>query len=518
MKTLTLILHCLALATVAHAQLNQMTLVGQYVGEAEGDYFGSGTAMGDFDADGQDEFIIGASAWNESRGKNYFYDWNGDWPAAPSWTFQGTTPFYVYDFNDQNVGDINADGIDDFGLTEGRAGQYGRLDLLWGGALFDSIPDWNIEQEPVFGFGESLDSCGDVNGDGGNDFIMGVRPNGPTDYEWRIYWGGSALDTVADVHLDEDYWDGEGLGDVNGDGYDDIMLLGYQMPPLLFFGGNPMDTIPDLVFNDYSSSPGSAIGDVNDDGFNDFSMAMHLPDSTMPLLCQPVYFGGPDVDSIPDAYLLDEQGSLTAALDYVTSGDVNGDGISDLITGDGSLIWGNVAYIYLGGAWFNPIPDALIIGVATYYNWGEEMAVGDVNGDGRDEILVASSNYWFDQGLAQLYTGPETWIDYGAAVEPGDLSRTPGWYKLDQNYPNPFNSSTSVHFEIGKPSTVSLNIFDVKGNNIQRLITAKPMLPGGYNVSWNGKNEENQQVSSGIYLLELRVDQYRQLRKIALLR
>jgi hypothetical protein len=109
-------------------------------------------------------------------------------------------------------------------------------------------------------------------------------------------------------------------------------------------------------------------------------------------------------------------------------------------------------------------------------------------------------------------------VDYDAGVEPGDLQRHPGWFVLHQNYPNPFNAATTIHFELGKPSTVNILIYDLKGNRIKTLITDKQMLPGGYNVSWAGRNQHNQSVSSGIYVLELQVDQYRQIRKMVLLR
>jgi hypothetical protein len=147
------------------------------------------------------------------------------------------------------------------------------------------------------------------------------------------------------------------------------------------------------------------------------------------------------------------------------------------------------------------------------------MATGDVNGDGRDELLISAiSGVYSFIGRAYLFEGPETWTDLGAGVHTEELVRYPGWFKLDQNYPNPFNSSTSIHLEIGKPSNVNLKIYDIRGSEIKQLMVNKQMLPGGYNVSWNGKNQHNQEVSSGIYLLELQVDQYRQMKKMVLIR
>ncbi|MHC4479330.1 MAG: FG-GAP-like repeat-containing protein [Planctomycetota bacterium] len=413
--------------------------------------------------------------------------------------------------------DINSDGYCDFGLIElDWAGSYGRVDFLFGGQDFDSLADWSDEESPVFSFGGYLDCCGDVNGDGELDFILVAQTSGAIVTETRIYFGGSALDTLYDwQYTSLQYYYCDGLGDVNDDNFADILISGLgEIPPLLFFGGNPMDTIPDMVFNEYSYNKNAAIGDVNADGYNDFSLRL-VPGHN--LTGRAIYFGGPEIDDIPDAYLQDDFGDPTWAPHFITHGDVNGDGIDDIITGDAG--WGiRVAYVYLGSPWFNPVPDAAIAGLDPLYGWGEEISVGDVNGDGRDEILISAAEYWFEQGVVFLYTGPEEWIDYGAGVEPGDLPHTPGWHRLDQNYPNPFNATTTIHFELGKISTINIAVYDLRGNRVQQLVTGKEMIPGGYNVTWNGKNDRNQPVSSGMYLLEFRVDQYRELRKMVLLR
>jgi hypothetical protein len=226
-----------------------------------------------------------------------------------------------------------------------------------------------------------------------------------------------------------------------------------------------------------------------------------------------VYFGGTEVDTIPDVFL---QGVLVphVSAQYIASGDINGDGISDFVCDEGILLT-----LYLGSPWFNGTPDWWFFEFSMYYGFALNC-VGDVNGDGCDEILVGECTYEypFNQGMARLFAGNDTLTDLGAAVEPEELQHVPGWFKLYQNYPNPFNSMTSIHFELGKPSNVNLKIYDIRGNEIKQLIADKEMLPGGYNVSWNGKNEQNQQVSSGIYALELKVDQYQQIRKMVLLR
>ena len=109
-------------------------------------------------------------------------------------------------------------------------------------------------------------------------------------------------------------------------------------------------------------------------------------------------------------------------------------------------------------------------------------------------------------------------IDIGSAVEPGDIQRTPGWFTLSQNYPNPFNASTSLHFELGKPSMVSMTIFNVQGERIRNIIENQQMLPGGYNVSWDGKNDQHIPVKSGVYFYHLETDNAKFSRKLVILR
>jgi hypothetical protein len=522
MRTLTLTLTALLILTTTAFSLNEMTEVGVYDGEGNDNWFGNYLTMGDFDNDGFDEYIIAASGANYGRGRNYYYDWNGSWPQDPAWTFQGNEPDFNYAINDQNVGDINDDGTDDLGLTFLDFGDPSRFDLLWGSADFDSIADWTMwSGEPVYAFGYSLDSCGDVNGDGGNDLIFLIRF---IDVDWpanfQIYFGGEALDTIPDWSY---YWpisgSASGLGDVNGDGYNDILILGYQTSPQLFFGGSPIDTIPDLVFDGntlFTNSGG--VGDVNGDGYNDVCVDIWLPDSSTSNAY--LYYGGHDMDALPDLVLLNELGEPTGAIGGISHGDFNGDGYSDVVAQTGIPWIGEIVYIYLGSPWFNPVPDARMTDFSVLHNFGAEVAAGDINIDGCDEILVCASDYPIatNRGRVHLYTGPDEWIDYGAGVAPGDLPHTPGWYTLNQNFPNPFNASTTIHFELSKASMIALNVYDLRGGKVKELISAKQIRPGVYNISWSGRNLANQYVASGLYLLEFRVDQYRELRKMVLLR
>lgn len=75
-------------------------------------------------------------------------------------------------------------------------------------------------------------------------------------------------------------------------------------------------------------------------------------------------------------------------------------------------------------------------------------------------------------------------------------------FSLDQNYPNPFNPSTTISFKIPQKSKVFLEILDIFGKKIKTLIDAE-LDNGEYKIIWNGTDENNNRVVSGIYFYRL---------------
>ena len=85
-----------------------------------------------------------------------------------------------------------------------------------------------------------------------------------------------------------------------------------------------------------------------------------------------------------------------------------------------------------------------------------------------------------------------------------DLSdQLPGEYSLSQNYPNPFNPSTNISFSIVDASEVSLKVYDLSGKEINELAN-NFYTPGTYNVKWDATDSFGNQVSSGIYIYQLK--------------
>ena len=94
----------------------------------------------------------------------------------------------------------------------------------------------------------------------------------------------------------------------------------------------------------------------------------------------------------------------------------------------------------------------------------------------------------------------------------------PNQFSLSQNYPNPFNPNTTIQFELAGASTVSLFIFSVTGKLIKTLVADQSMNAGLYRLMWDGKDMNNEPVSSGVYLYQLRTDLYQQTKEMIFLK
>jgi FlgD Ig-like domain len=74
---------------------------------------------------------------------------------------------------------------------------------------------------------------------------------------------------------------------------------------------------------------------------------------------------------------------------------------------------------------------------------------------------------------------------------------------LSQNYPNPFNGTTKIKFNIDKRQTVTLIIYNLNGKEVKKLIYNQGSAIGGHEIIWDGKNNAEEEVASGIYIYSL---------------
>lgn len=88
---------------------------------------------------------------------------------------------------------------------------------------------------------------------------------------------------------------------------------------------------------------------------------------------------------------------------------------------------------------------------------------------------------------------------------------------LDPNYPNPFNSSTKISYQVTEPGNVSLALYSVTGQQIKQLVNSFSS-PGRYTINWNGTDQNENPVSSGIYLCRLVTKGFVQTRQMVLIK
>ncbi|MBN1348767.1 T9SS type A sorting domain-containing protein [candidate division KSB1 bacterium] len=144
-----------------------------------------------------------------------------------------------------------------------------------------------------------------------------------------------------------------------------------------------------------------------------------------------------------------------------------------------------------------------------------------------DSLAPGQTYFW--KVLAKNIAGDSLWsnqqdwgffIKHGAtgignehAIRPNDLS-------LLQNFPNPFNPATEIRYNLpagGSNRLVSLTIYDVLGRQVKGLVEARQSA-GQYKVTWDGTDMLGQRVPSGVYVVTVQVGNFKQNRKMILMK
>ncbi len=270
--------------------------------------------------------------------------------------------------------------------------------------------------EDIFNyFGWSVSTAGDVNGDGYSDVIVGARD------AWKayIFYGGSSMNNTADVtisHQTETYfgWSVSTAGDVNGDGYSDV-IVGTWAASIngslsgvahIFYGDSIMNNTPDVtMFGEAANSrfgvSVSTAGDVNNDGYSDVIVGAYGDNNFTGRAY--LYYGGAGMDSIADVTMNGAAEGNNFGWSVSTAGYVNGDVYSDVIVG---AYQGNGrAYIFFGGSIMNNTPDVTMTGTVGS-NFGFSVSdAGYVNGDVYSDVIVGGPAYGGYTGRAYIFYG-----------------------------------------------------------------------------------------------------------------
>jgi hypothetical protein len=343
-----------------------------------------------------------------------------------------------------SAGDVNGDGYADIivGAVWYDNGQMeeGRAYVYHGSEAGLSItPDWIAESDSAKAyFGRSVGTAGDVNGDGYADVIVGAssydesHTDGGRAYVYHGSAGGLSVTpswTVEGDQAEARLGRSVGLaGDVNGDGYADVIIgaWGYdgdqadEGKAYVYHGSETgLGIMPDWIVegDQVGAYVGIAVGtagDVNGDGYADVIVGASGYDNVWTDAGRAEVYHGSEtgLSAVADWMAEGDQAGAEFGISVGTAGDVDGDGYTEIIVGaylydDGEVDEGR-SYVYHGSAVGLGIdPDWMDEGDQADAWFGESVgAAGDVNGDGQIDAIVGARRYDHgeeDEGVAFVY-------------------------------------------------------------------------------------------------------------------
>jgi hypothetical protein len=111
-------------------------------------------------------------------------------------------------------------------------------------------------------------------------------------------------------------------------------------------------------------------------------------------------------------------------------------------------------------------------------------------------------------------------IEFENLTEAEDVEepqQVPTSFQLMQNYPNPFNPSTTIEYQVPAAAQVSVKIFNIDGQLVKELLD-ELQTEGLHQVTWDGTNQSNEHVASGIYIFTLQSGDVMLSKKMILLK
>ncbi|HMN17465.1 MAG TPA: FlgD immunoglobulin-like domain containing protein [Ignavibacteriaceae bacterium] len=416
---------------------------------------------------------------------------------------------YAYDSTSifvQAIGDINGDGIEEVHLrtTDTLNGKFYKADSL--GALPTSF-DFVFYYNPI---GQINDlTFGDFDKNGKADCIF---IDWPTVY--IAEYDSSINNFVQCFNFQIQSFDcqvGFAIGDFNQDGKTEI-VFGTALKKVYVIevkGENEYQVVWQGNAPTYNAYMLTSTNDIDGNGKPEFWVGGQ--DHLTGISTFWAYESDDQNNYIPVASI-ELRYLVSLYTNYLQASDIDNDGKEELIINIGN---------YLIMLKFTGQPNQHSYEII-YIKVGElteptanfqPATIHDLNNDGRKDILIPMDKYVDPNTIVFSYVLVQ---DTVTSIIEGFVNAVYN-YSLYQNYPNPFNSSTTIKFVIDKSENINLKVYDYLGKEIKTIINE--YLPSGEKeITWNGKDNKGNTVSSGVYFIQITAGDYRQTIKAVLLK
>jgi hypothetical protein len=457
-------------------------------------------SMGDFNGDGKSDMAV---ANYTSNTVSVFL--NTTAPGATTPTFSAKTDFTTGTYpNSVSIGDFNGDGKNDMAV----ANHYSKtvsvfLNTTPPGA---ATPSFSAKTDFTTGGMTFSVSIGDFNGDGKNDMAVTNSGSDTVSVFLNTTAPGAATPSFS---ARTDFTTGSypfsvSIGDFNGDGKIDIAVAneGARTVSVFLNTTAPGATAPSFSDKtDFATGtrPYSvSIGDFNGDGKIDMAVANEGSASVSVLL-------NTTAPGATTPSFSDKADFTTGTQPYsVAIGDFNGDGKNDLTVANGASFTVSILLNTTApGATTPSFSDK------TDFTTGHSpysVSISDLNGDGKNDVAVANASSNTVSVLLNTAAFP-------TSVELTSFTpQAPATFTLAQNYPNPFNPATTFQFDLPAACDVKLVVLNILGQEVAEVVN-KHLPAGTYDYSWNAKN-----MSSGVYFYKLTTNQFSSVRKMLMIK
>ncbi|KAA6434140.1 T9SS type A sorting domain-containing protein [Dyadobacter flavalbus] len=436
-------------------------------------------SAGDVNGDGYSDVIVGAPLYDNSESNSgAAFVWLGKPDSIISENNYATKLEFAYpNMSTANAGDVNGDGFSDFIVGVPGYNAKGAVFIYHGSALgLSTNPSTTIENVPMSAaFGSSVSRAGDVNGDGYGDIIVADVSYADINQGAALVYYGSGqginknVSTIIKNKQSGSLMFGKSVssaGDVNGDGYGDVLIGDISFTNGQFDEGavfvhhgsaagiNPIAAVTlesDKDFAQFGYSV-SCAGDINGDGYADIiAGAPEYSNGQNKEGAAYVYYGAASGVSKSSVQKLEKDiAAANMGISVSGAGDVNGDGKSDVIVGANLYSNGQAqegaAMIYYGDVLNHnliSVPSILESNQPGAKMGTSVSGAGDMNGDGYSDVIVN-----FPNTVAPLNAEGKSIIYYGSPITGNGIDSNSPSQSINNINPAPVAGSLSMNTSV----------------------------------------------------------------------